>query len=206
MTSILGPAAGFGGSGSRILYLHGFRSSPKSFKAQWLAQRLAALGQSHRFQCPQLPASPREAIELIRHTYDPQPGDTLIGSSLGGYYATWLAEHYGCRAALLNPAVRPADRLSEQIGTQRMWHSDEPFEFRHEYVNELRDLDTHMITFPQRYLLVAAKGDELLDWRDMVARYPGARHMVLAGSDHGLSDFADYGDEVLRFAGVTIPA
>ncbi len=201
--SILG-SAGLGGI-PRILYLHGFRSSPRSFKAQWLAQRLHALGQGGRFHCPQLPPSPRESIAMIRRQFDPQPGDTIIGSSLGGYYATWLAEHHGCRAALLNPAVRPADRLHAHVGTQRMWHSDEPFEFRPEYVHELRDLETSVITFPQRYFLVAAKGDELLDWRDMVALYPGARHKVLEGSDHGLSDFADYGDDVLRFAGVTIP-
>lgn len=203
MSSILG-SAGYGG-GPRILYLHGFRSSPKSFKAQWLAQRLRELGQHARFHCPQLPPSPRESIELIRYQLDLQPADTIIGSSLGGYYATWLAEHYGCRAVLLNPAVRPADRLAAQIGTQRMWHSDEPFEFTMEHVHELRDLQTHVITFPQRYFLVAAKGDELLDWRDMVALYPGARHKVLEGSDHGLSDFGDYGDEVLRFAGVNVP-
>lgn len=203
MSSLLG-IPGSGGA-PRILYLHGFRSSPKSFKAQWLAHRLRALGQDARWHCPQLPPSPREAMALIRGQFDLQPGDTIIGSSLGGFYATWLAERHGCRAALLNPAVRPADRLHAQIGTQRMWHSDEPFEFRPEYVQELRDLEIPVITVPQRYLLVAAKGDELLDWRDMVAQYPGARHVVLEGSDHGLSDFADHGDAVLRFAGVNIP-
>ena len=185
----------------RLIYLHGFRSSPKSFKAQLLARRMAELGRGADFSCPQLPASPREAIALVRDRIAPCAQDTLVGSSLGGFYATVLAEHLGCRAVLLNPAVDPAPGLAAHVGVQTMFHSDEPFEFLPEYVDELRALAFGAITFPQRYLLVAAKGDELLDWREMVKRYPGARHLVLEGSDHGISDFDQIIDEVLSFAG-----
>lgn len=190
---------------SRLIYLHGFRSSPQSFKARLLAQRMDGLGMAGRFVCPQLPASPKAAIALVCGQIAPTSADTLVGSSLGGYYATWLAERFGCRAVLLNPAVDPADGLAAHVGVQTMYHSDEPFEFHAEYVDELRALRIGPLSEPGRCFLVAAKGDELLDWRDMVGRYPGARQLVLEGSDHGLSDFAGYMDEVLAFAGFIQP-
>lgn len=186
----------------RLVYLHGFRSSPASFKARMIDARLRALGLAASFVCPQLPASPREAIAGVLETIAPGPDDTLVGSSLGGYYATWLAEHTGARAVLLNPATEPARDLAPYVGTLRMYHVDEPFEFRAEYLAELAAIRVAAISAPQRYLLVAAKGDELLDWREMVARYPGAHQIVIEGSDHGLSDFAGHLDAVLRFAGV----
>ena len=188
-----------------MIYLHGFRSSPQSFKARWLANAMNGLGRGAQFLCPQLPASPRESVELVRREFDLQPSDTLVGSSLGGYYATCLAERYGCRAVLLNPAIHPARDLKSMVGPQTQFHSDAAFDFRREYLDELQDLDIGGITFIKRYFLIAAKGDELLDWREMVARYRGARQLVLDGSDHGLSDFADYGHAVLEFAGFLVP-
>lgn len=186
----------------RLVYLHGFRSSPASFKARMIGERMEALGLAERFLCPQLPASPRRAMSLVLDGLVLRREDALVGSSLGGYYATWLAERLGCRAVLLNPAIRPAQGLSAYTGPQTMYHSDEPFDFRPEYLEELRELEVPAITAPDRYFLVAAKGDELLDWRDMVAHYPGARHCVIEGSDHGLSDFSLYLDAVLAFAGI----
>ena len=186
----------------RLIYLHGFRSSPASFKARLIDERMQALGRGVDFVCPQLPASPAEAVALVSERLLPQPQDTLVGSSLGGYYATWLAERHGCRAVLLNPAVEPARDLRGHVGPQKMFHSDAPFVFEPRYLGELAALEVGAITFPERYLLVAAKGDELLDWREMVGRYPGARRIVLEGSDHGLSDFAELLDEVLGFAGM----
>ncbi len=186
----------------RLIYLHGFRSSPASFKARLIDERMQALGRGADFVCPQLPASPAEAVALVSERLLPQPHDTLVGSSLGGYYATWLAERHGCRAVLLNPAVEPARDLRGHVGPQKMFHSDAPFVFEPRYLGELAALEVGAITFPERYLLVAAKGDELLDWREMVGRYPGARRIVLEGSDHGLSDFAELLDEVLGFAGM----
>jgi len=187
---------------TRVIYLHGFRSSPLSFKARLIAQRMAVLGRGSDFVCPQLPPSPLAAVGLVREAIAPAAEDTLVGSSLGGFYATWLAERLGCRAVLLNPAVRPARDLRSYDGPQTLYHSDEPFDFRPEYLAEMRSLEVPVITFAERYFLIAARGDELLDWREMVAHYPGARHHVLGGSDHGLSDFEDYVDEVLAFARV----
>jgi predicted esterase YcpF (UPF0227 family) len=186
----------------RLIYLHGFRSSPSSYKARLLGQHMTRLGRANDFFCPQLPASPAQAVAEVSRKFGLRPQDTLVGSSLGGYYATWLAERHGCRCVLLNPAIHPARDLGAYIGEQPMYHSDERFVFEASYIDELLALEIAEISMPERYLLVAAKGDELLDWREMVARYPGAQHIVLEGGDHGLSDFEPLIGQVLRFAGV----
>lgn len=188
-----------------ILYLHGFRSSPQSFKARLIAEKLRALGLEADYYCPQLPASPRDAIALVSQIARRCASEELIliGSSLGGYYATWLAEQLGCRAVLLNPAVTPYLDLEKHVGVTTAFHSDQRFEFKREYIDELKEFSVDRITNPQRYFLMAATGDELLDWREMVAHYPGARHYVIEGSDHGISDFSDHLDVVLAFCGIT---
>ncbi|WP_050478998.1 YqiA/YcfP family alpha/beta fold hydrolase [Herbaspirillum rhizosphaerae] len=187
-----------------ILYLHGFRSSPQSFKARHMAERMQALGRLPEYYCPQLPASPAQAINLALRYAQQFPAEqlTVVGSSLGGFYATWLAEHLGCRAVLLNPAVKPPRDLESYVGVTTQYHSDEPFEFKHAYIDELRALVVDKITRPERYFLIAATGDEVLDWREMTAHYPGAKQIVIEGSDHGISEFADYADEVLAFCGI----
>lgn len=190
-----------------ILYLHGFRSSPESLKARMMANAMAARGLSADWACPQLPASPREAVALAMGIARRQlagaadPGAlTVIGSSLGGFYATWIAEQLGCKAALLNPAVEAARDLATQVGEHHMYHSDAPFVFLPEYVDELSAIHAPRITRPDRYFLVAATGDEVLDWREMRDRYAGCRQRIVQGSDHGLSDFAEWMPEVLEFA------
>ena len=187
-----------------ILYLHGFRSSPQSFKTSLLAERMQAMGRGTDYVCPQLPPSPRAAIELamdIAQKADPA-ALTLIGSSLGGYYATWMAERLGCAAVMLNPAVHAARDLASQVGVKTQYHSNEPFEFKASYIDELQALAVERITRPERYFLIAATGDELLDWREMVTQFDGAKQHIIQGSDHGISDFAEYADEVLKFCRV----
>lgn len=184
-----------------LLYLHGFRSSPASFKARRLHAYFERRGEAHRFICPQLPPSPRKAFALIRELVDGRDPDgfSVLGSSLGGFYATALAEATGCRAVLINPAVWPARDLAKYIGEQQAWHSEDRFDFRPEFVEELQALTVDGITQPERYLLLAATGDEVLDWQEMTARYAGANQHVIDGSDHGLSDFDQYIDEVVSF-------
>jgi predicted esterase YcpF (UPF0227 family) len=184
-----------------ILYLHGFRSSPKSFKARVVGVRMLEMGLSDELRCPQLPASPSAAMALALSLVQGVPAHELaiIGSSLGGYYATWLAERLGCRAVLLNPAVKPLDSLAQHVGVGTQFHSDQPFEFKPEYIDELRALAVEKITRPERYFLLAATGDEVLDYRDMVAHYDGAHQHVIAGSDHGIAEFKQYVDQVLAF-------
>jgi predicted esterase YcpF (UPF0227 family) len=187
---------------THLLYLHGFRSSPRSFKAQRME---AAVRQRHpgvAWWCPQLPPSPREAMALVRATIASWPRERMAvaGSSLGGFYATWVAEETGCRAVLLNPAVDPARDLRGYIGEQTAWHDPaEHFYFAPEYVDELRALERGAVRHPDRYFAVIAKGDEVLDWREMTGRYPGARIKLLEGGDHALSDFDAHIEEVLAF-------
>jgi uncharacterized protein len=187
-----------------IIYLHGFRSSPQSNKAQQIQAELAARGRLDEYLCPQLPASPRAAAQLIEASSrrcDPQRL-ALIGSSLGGYYATWLAERTGCRAVLLNPAIAPYEDLRAHLGSQPVYFSDRSIDMKAEFLDELRLLDTPRITRPERYFLLAATGDEVIDWRTMTARYAGCRQRVIQGSDHQISDFAAYLGEVLAFCGI----
>jgi predicted esterase YcpF (UPF0227 family) len=175
-----------------ILYLHGFRSSPRSYKARVVHGRMTELGRAHELICPQLPASPHAAMALVltlaeRYANKGPDGIAIIGSSLGGFYA------------LVNPAVDPLKDLDQHVGTTTAWHSSEPFEFRREYIDELAALKVARITRPERYFLLAATGDEVLDYRDMVAHYAGAHQHVIQGSDHAVSEFEQYVDQVLAF-------
>ena len=184
-----------------MLSLHGFRSSPQSFKAQVVGKKMAALGRANELFVPQLPASPKAAMALALTLVGRCPPEQLaiIGSSLGGYYATWLAEKLGCRAVLLNPAVNPLADLDQHVGVTTQYHSDQPFEFKREYIDELRALKVDRITRPERYFLIAASGDEVLDYRTMLAHYAGARQHVIDGSDHAIPEFEQYVDQVLAF-------
>ena len=187
---------------THLLYLHGFRSSPQSTKAQMMAARVQADHKNVSWWCPQLPPSPREAMALIQRGTADWPADQMavVGSSLGGFYATALAQQRGCRAVVLNPAVDPARDLAAHIGEQTAWHDPaEHFFFRPEYIDELRALQTGPLTHPERTFAVIAKGDELLDWREMTARYASARIRLLEGSDHALSDFDAHIDAVQEF-------
>ena len=186
-----------------ILYLHGFLSSPLSGKARQMQAAMAALGLGDDFLCPALPVSPRAAAEMVlalAQLEDPARL-SLVGSSLGGYYASWLAERVGCRAVLLNPAIRPYDHLFTEPG----WHTDyagNTVEIRAEFADELRALATGAVTRPDRYFLLAATGDRVIDYRDMLEQYAGCRIRLIEGSDHALSDFPAYLPEVLDFCGI----
>ncbi|MDP3082435.1 MAG: YqiA/YcfP family alpha/beta fold hydrolase [Rubrivivax sp.] len=190
---------------THLLYLHGFRSSPKSFKAR----RLQAWLQAHRPQvhwwCPQLPPSPAAAMALLERGIRDWPRNQMAvaGSSLGGFYATAIAERHGCPAVLLNPAVDPARDLAPHVGELSSFHDPaERFVFEPAYIDELRALRFHGLSHPQRLLAIIAKGDEVLDWREMSARYAGAHIHLIDGSDHGLSDFDDHLPRLLHFLGL----
>ncbi|MFZ6691196.1 YqiA/YcfP family alpha/beta fold hydrolase [Undibacterium sp. SXout20W] len=190
-----------------ILYLHGFRSSPASFKARAMQEYMQRCGREAEFFCPALSPSPAAAIaqaEQILKGVDPSTV-TIVGSSLGGYYATWLAERYACKAILVNPAVKPPRELESYVGVTTYYHSNEVFEFKSEYVDELRALAIQEISRPQRYLLLAATGDEVLDWREMVAFYQNAQQVIIEGSDHGLAEFATMFAQVLAFCDGVVP-
>lgn len=190
---------------THLLYLHGFRSSPQSTKARQVAARMAARHPDVVWWCPQLPPSPRAAMALLEGGTAGWPGATMavIGSSLGGFYATRIAQTRGCRAVLLNPAVHPDRDLAKYIGEQTAWHDPgERFLFRPEFVAELAALQCGPVAHPANYFALIAKGDEVLDWREMAARYPGATIKLLEAGDHALSNFDAHLDEVLAFLGL----
>jgi predicted esterase YcpF (UPF0227 family) len=190
-----------------IIYLHGFRSSPASIKASELKRYMASRGVGLFYDCPQLPYEPASAIALIaKRIRTSATPVTLVGSSLGGYYATWLAEQYGLKAVLINPAVVAAMSLRAYIGRQENLYSGEVFEFTEAHIAQLQELDVASITRPARYMLLAETGDELLDYRLAVAKYQGAQQFVHEGGDHSFTRFRDYLDPILAFAGITPPA
>jgi len=180
-------------STTHLLYLHGFRSSPQSAKAQLMARHVAAHHPAVHWWAPQLPPSPREAMAgLLQGVAGwPRASMAVVGSSLGGFYATHVAAAKRCRrVVLLNPAVHPARDLARYIGDQTQWHApEEHFYFKPEYIDELRALEVGPLPHPERCLAIVAKGDEVLDWQEMTARYPGSRIKLLEGGDHALSDF-----------------
>ena len=191
-----------------IIYLHGFRSAPASIKAQALQRRVAEKGLADEFWCEQLPPEPDAAIALAERRIArcraerPALAPTLVGSSLGGYYATHLAEKHDLRAVLVNPAVVAPLSLEAYIGPQTSIYTGETFDFKAEYIAQLRAMDVATIARPQNFWLMVETGDEVLDYRDAVAKYAGARQTVLEGGDHGFSRWTDYLDDVIAFAGL----
>jgi predicted esterase YcpF (UPF0227 family) len=187
-----------------LVYLHGFRSSPNSSKAVATREAVRALSSTahtYEWYCPQLLASPKHSMEMVIQHIDHSDADRIvvIGSSLGGFYTNYLAEKYQCKGIALNPAVYAARELEPHVGMMTAYDSDEPFDFKAEYIDELRALQVNQITDPGRYFLIAAKGDELLDWTEMVAFYSGSKQLVLEGSDHGIADYTDHLPAVIDF-------
>ena len=204
------PQAPPGGPVSHLLYLHGFRSSPQSTKAVAMARRMRERHPGVTWWCPQLPPSPAAAMDLVLRGTAGWPREHMgvIGSSLGGFYATCVAEATGCRAVLLNPAVHPERDLARHIGEHAAWHDPgQRFFFEPRFVDELRALKPPAIARPESYFAVIAKGDEVLDWREMSGRYAGASIRLLEGGDHALADFeSEHLDEVLAFLDLAGPA
>jgi len=187
-----------------LVYLHGFRSSPRSSKAVKTSEALKALSTpDHTFEwyCPQLLASPKASMAMVTNYIDQSKADRMvvIGSSLGGFYANYLTEKYSCKAVALNPAVRAARELAPHVGMMTAYDSEEPFDFRPEYIDELKALQVERVSDPSRYFLIAAKGDELLDWKEMSQFYQGAKQLILEGGDHGIADYSDHLPRIMEF-------
>jgi hypothetical protein len=192
-----------------IVYLHGFRSSPASVKAAAVTAAVAALPEPirPRLHVPALDFSPRHAVAAVEawirsNVAAPERWLTLIGSSLGGFYATCLAERLGARAVLVNPAIRPYDDLAAYLGAQTNLYTGATFVVTPAHFDELRALAVPRITRPSRYFLLVQSGDEVLDWREAVAYYGGAFQHVEGGGDHAFQGFEARIPAILRFAGV----
>jgi predicted esterase YcpF (UPF0227 family) len=186
-----------------LVYLHGFISSPQSRKAVMLGDYLRNVVSGIRYSVPELHHRPKRAIEQIAAAVEGvAPGDlTLVGSSLGGFYATVMAERLGCKAALLNPTVHPHTHFTRYLGPQRNLYTGESFELTMDHVTDLRMLDPKCITKPERYWLFVETGDEVLDYREAVAFYAGALHSVTRGGDHAFTTFPEHVPDIVEWAG-----
>ncbi len=187
---------------SHLLYLHGFRSSPQSAKAQLMGRYVQAHHPQVTWWCPQLPASPRQAIDrLLGGVADwPRGQMAVMGSSLGGFYAAWLSAQLDCPAVLINPAVHPSRDLARYIGEHPVWHDPaQSIFFEPVYVQELEALESQPLPTHPATLALIAKGDEVLDWREMLARHQAGQVRLIEGSDHALSDFEEYLPQILEF-------
>lgn len=186
-----------------LIYLHGFNSSPGSHKAQLLKRHMEERGLGREYCCPALPPLGKRAIamveaEIARH---PRKSITLVGSSLGGFYSTYLAERHDLRAVLINPAVYPHENLRAYLGTQRNLYTQRQYELGEEHLRQWQMLYLPTVR-AQRYLLLVETGDEVLDYREAVKKYAGARQIVIEGGDHSLKSFPEHIPLILEFAGL----
>lgn len=185
-----------------LIYLHGFNSSPQSHKAQVLGRYMEARGLGASYLCPTLPHWPEQAVAAIAAEMArlPKQSVTFVGSSLGGFYATWFAEKHGLKAVLINPAVHPHRGLRAFLGLQQNLHTGEKYELTEAHLAQWARLFVPAVT-ASRYLLLVETGDELLDYREAVGKYAGAKQVVVQGGDHTLQSFPDHIPLILEFAG-----
>lgn len=188
-----------------VLYLHGFNSSPESRKAQQF-KLFCESRSTAEVLVPALPHHPAEAMALLWQLVTKYEPVLLVGSSLGGFYATALAERCGTKAALVNPAVAPCEHLGEEfLGPQRNLYTGETWEFTHSHAEALRALTLPHITRPERYLLLVQTGDEVLDYRLAVDYYRGCRQLVQQGGSHAFDDFNAVLPEICAFGDLLGP-
>ena len=185
-----------------LLYLHGFNSASSSHKARVLQTTMTRLNRGAQFLAPDLPHRPAQAIALLETLIEQMPKtSTLVGSSLGGYYATYLAERHDLKAVLINPAVAPFRLLAPLIGPQKNYYTGEVYEFTPQHLAELEELEIAVL-HPEHYYLLVQTVDEVLDYRDAAARYVGAKQSVIPGGDHGFQQIENYLSDILAFAGI----
>ena len=184
-----------------IVYLHGFNSSPQSHKAQLMRRYLAERGLADQFACPALPVSADAALAEVEALMARRPDvpHCFIGSSLGGFYATWLVEHHpASKAVLINPAIDPHLGLRAYLGPQKNLYSGEAYELTEAHLRQWERRYVERVT-PARYLLIVETGDEVLDYRRAVTRYAGAEQLVVEGGDHTLASFPRHLPRILEF-------
>lgn len=184
-----------------LIYIHGFNSSAQSGKAREMAAWLAGRGLAEAWACPDLPHRPAEAIALLEGLIAASRGPAkLVGSSLGGFYATYLAEKHGLRAVHINPCVACHDKLAGMVGeVQKNWHTGAEYTFSAAHAGELAGLRVPRPSRPDNHLLLVETGDDVLDYREAVAYFAGARQIVLEGGNHGFTRFNEYLPTILEF-------
>ncbi|MGP9824435.1 YqiA/YcfP family alpha/beta fold hydrolase [Ectopseudomonas khazarica] len=185
-----------------ILYIHGLNSSPASHKASQLSRAMARLGLADRLRVPALHHHPRQAMAQLQALVAELGAPVLVGSSLGGYYATCLAEQHGLKALLINPAVRPHLRFDGYLGPQKNYYSDETWELTEDHVAALAELEVTPPVDAERYQVWLQTADETLDYRDAERYYRAGALRIQAGGDHGFQGFAERLPILFAFAGI----
>jgi uncharacterized protein len=185
-----------------ILYIHGLNSSPASLKASQLSRAMAQLGLAEQLRVPALHHHPRQALAQLEVLIAELGRPVLVGSSLGGYYATFLAERHGLPGLLINPAVRPHLRFDGYLGPQKNYYSDETWELTADHVSALAELDVPAPQDPARYQVWLQTADETLDYRDAQRYYRACALRIQAGGDHGFQGFAERLPMLFAFAGI----
>jgi hypothetical protein len=189
------------------LYIHGFNSSPSSYKARAFVDYLRQRGEGERVLVPALSHRPVEAIALLEQLieFHAERDILLLGSSLGGYYATYLMEKLGrvdectMRAVMINPAVRPYELLEGWLGEQENLYTAEPYRLTLEHLQQLLALDCDRIAMPKRYLLLTQTDDETLDYRQAVEKFCDSPAIIQQGGSHGFDDFESMIPTILAF-------
>jgi len=185
----------------RVIYIHGFNSSPQSYKAQQFGQWLRLNTPEIDYQVPKLSPYPTEAIAQLQQLIDDSAGQRLglVGSSLGGYYATWLAQYYGIRAVLVNPSVRPFELLRDYLGTNTNIYTGERYELQARHFDDFRQLYVETFPRPELFWLMVQTQDETLDFKEATARYWRSANLIEYGGDHSFMHFERWFDAVVRF-------
>jgi len=179
-----------------ILYLHGFGSCGDSTKTRLLKSYFG----TKNVCSPDLPIPPDEAVAFIDSVISEKGIDLLVGSSLGGFYASFFCERYGIKTVLINPSTEPFVTLEPYIGTNRYWCSGKPFEWRRGDLEKLREYRVEKIKEPSLYLLLLQKGDELLDYRKALKKYEGAHLSLEEGGNHRFENLGDHLERIESFS------
>lgn len=187
-----------------IIYIHGFNSSASSYKAQVVLNYFKDQGRADEIIIPSLSSIPSYAMAELQSLVEQNISNNLsfIGSSLGGYYATWLADHYDLPAVLVNPAVKPYELLNEYLGKNINHYSGEEYELTTAHIDELKALDIEFISKPHRYFVMLQTGDEVLDYSQAFVKFAGSRMIVEEGGDHSYTSFEQHLDSILSFCGM----
>lgn len=174
-----------------IVYIHGFLSSSLSVKAQLTQHWLAAQGREQAWVCPDLPPYPLEAMQILESiVQDAKEPPHLIGSSLGGFYATVLVARFRLKAVVVNPAVHPGLILRPAVGLIKSFYGDQQYEFTQAHLQELHALDLPAPLYPEQILFMQERGDEVLDWQEGLAYYRACHQLVFAGGNHSFSRYS----------------
>ena len=187
----------------KLIYLHGFNSSPQSHKALLVKQYMLEKHCADALLCPQIPVIPDEARVFLEQLVEEALKDysvSFVGSSLGGYYATYLAEKYSAKAVLVNPSVKPYETLAAYLGENTFYFEDGSWDFNESHIQQLKAMDVEKISVPNRYLVLLQTGDETLDYRQAELKYKKARCIIEQGGDHGFTGFERYIPQLIQFS------